>query len=355
MRKNAMEIQKLTPEEKQAVKIIAVMNNKGGCGKTSTCLGTGLYTVRTHNKNVLFIDLDTQSNLTQRLGLEEGQKPTERLDTFFREAKRSQRNMVLLPKYCHLRSNTPGGGCGQIGLLAGSHSSESEAKHLAVSFTGQTSRETKNRTGYVSINEFFKDKIEYYKNFFHYIILDTAPSIEGNILNTLALQIADEIIIPIDGVEAAWGIRTLLSWMDDGTQNLIKKPNGFFVMIKYSQDTSAVDSALQLVDKRTRNTVFSIMKKYFPEFVCDNGVRELKSIRHSIPGFGSKTEYNALSKEILERITQTRNNLLELAIDEELLSSYEKELSKIILKSRIRKPIWKYPYFGAQQEVEVNE
>jgi len=345
MRKNAIQIQKLTPEEKQMTKTIAVMNNKGGCGKTSTVLAIGLYIVRAKGKNVLFIDVDPSSNLSQRLGVEENANITDRLDSFFREAGIDSREIAMIPKYHNIRIISKDIKLGNIGILAGSRSSESEANHLENSFTGQTARNTKIRTGYSSIFDFYSSKVNYYKQYFNYIIQDTAPSIEGNQLNKLALQTADEIIIPIDGVEAAWGVRNLLGWMDNETRNLAKRPNGLFVMTKYSTDTKAVDSALNTVDKRSRNTVFSIMQKYFPEFVCDNGVRELKSIRHSIPGFGSKTEYNVLAEEILNKISQPRNNILDLVKQDALMDAYELELSKIQLKSRTRKPIFKKPYF----------
>ena len=50
-------------------KIISICNHKGGVGKTTTCIniGTGLSNM---GKDVLLIDLDPQSNLTESLGIQ---------------------------------------------------------------------------------------------------------------------------------------------------------------------------------------------------------------------------------------------------------------------------------------------
>ena len=50
------------------MKVIAITNQKGGTGKTTSVLGIGAALIR-KGKNVLFIDLDPQSNLTRGLGM----------------------------------------------------------------------------------------------------------------------------------------------------------------------------------------------------------------------------------------------------------------------------------------------
>lgn len=50
---------------KEPAKIISVINMKGGVGKTSLTKEIGYFLATVRNKNVLFIDLDPQSNLTQ--------------------------------------------------------------------------------------------------------------------------------------------------------------------------------------------------------------------------------------------------------------------------------------------------
>jgi chromosome partitioning protein len=55
--------------------IIAVFNQKGGCGKTTTVLNLGA-ALQSLQKRVMVIDLDGQSNLTESLGLSKDEPQT---------------------------------------------------------------------------------------------------------------------------------------------------------------------------------------------------------------------------------------------------------------------------------------
>ncbi len=340
MGKKVVNINKLDEERRANSKTIAIMNNKGGCGKTTTALALGMYLART-GKNVLFWDNDPQSNLTQRLGLADDQNKDRRVNRLFENAGFDDNNQFsLIADFPYLmRVRGAESKPGNIGIMGGSHYSEIAAKALKAKLeTGY------GELGHRDIYRYFRERIDSFKEYYDAIIIDTAPALEGNELNMMAIRAANEIIYPIDGIEAALGVKTILSWMDAQIKYLDVKPNGLFAMVKYQEDTKNI--GVENPEARVRNSVFRIMKESFGTFVCDNGVKDSRTIRFSLPGFGGKTSYTELCKEIDEKISQkNRPSLFQYTVQNGFFKSMDEKLVSLASKIAARKPKFKNPNY----------
>lgn len=353
MGKKYIRIQELEPERQKKSKVIAVMNNKGGCGKTSTAIALGMYLARTGN-NVLFWDGDPQCNLTQRLGIPDG-TTKETINILFRKPEDGI-EITQMIKYPYLQ-RIPGSKepMGNIGVMPGDHLSERAAFQLEDRFADY-SRQTEREVGYSSTQNYLQSLFDEKRKYFDYIVMDTAPALQGNTLNVLALKTANEIIYPVDSLEAMTGLDQILDWMRQQTMHRESKPNGLFAMVKYQTDTIDM-KGYNSSDSIIQNAVFRSMKKVFKGFVCDLGVKELKALRlghKSIPGFGGMTEYTKLSAEIMDKIKNpNRKNLFEF-IDEngaiKALTDEICELSKMTVKN---KPQCREPQFSPKKEEGV--
>ena len=352
MPKKSVRMPLLEAEKAGMSRVIALMNNKGGCGKTTTAMALGMYLARTGH-NVLFWDNDPQCNLTQRLGMPDDDLQEYRLDRMFQYPK-ERPDVSKIAEYPYLQ-RIPGSDSkpGRVGVMPGSHFSETYANSLNGLFTGH-GREFKNMVNSNDVFDFFSDRLNYYKQYYDFVVMDTAPAMEGNILNRMALRCSNEIIMPIDGLEAAFGIRQLLNWIESESAPMETKPNGMFVMVKYQLDTKNVGDFS--TDKISRNSVFRVIKNALGDFVCDNGVRELRTLRHStkgIPGFGGKTEYTALCEEVVNKIGMNRRNMFEYVYANGVIKDIEDGLAVIEKKVRKRKPRF-YPvkYESVEQPLE---
>lgn len=351
MGKKLVEFNEIDQDRKKKSKIITVMNNKGGCGKTTTALALGMYLSRT-GKNVLFWDNDTQSNLTQRLGMSDEMHEEKRLHKLFENngfIDDSMFTSICDYPYLHKIRGYPENK-GEIGLMGGSHYSEISAKTLRGKLeTGY------GKLGHRDIFRFFRDSLNRFRNYYDYIIMDTAPALEGNELNSLCIRATDEIIYPIDGIDAALGVEHILLWMESQIKHLEKKPNGLFAMVKYQDDSTKIgfdDSTA-----RVRNSVYRVLKESFGDFVCDNGVKELQSMRGKTAGFGKKTEYNKLCFEIIYKLSnEQRENLFEYSARNGFYKELQDKLSEIERKLLPRRPVFKKPkYTGFYEQKKINE
>ena len=165
-------------------KIIAIANQKGGVGKTTTTSNLGIGLAK-HGKKVLLIDADAQGSLTDSLGFTEPDKLEETLATALGNIINDE---DMEADYGILKHKEG------IDLMPGNI----ELSGLEVSLVNVMSRELVMRS-----------YIELVKDNYDYILIDCMPSLGMLTLN--ALSAADSVLIPVQPqYYAADGLMELL-------------------------------------------------------------------------------------------------------------------------------------------------
>ncbi|VVB51264.1 AAA domain protein [uncultured archaeon] len=334
-------LEKLSQERQENSKVIAAMNNKGGVGKTSLSAAYGL-TMARKNKNVLFWDNDGQSNLSQRLGIPDTKLPDRRISTVYALAPIAGTMETIIqipfvldyPRFMRYRGTK--GKPGVIALMGGSHDVEIDAK-------GASEKINKNSLEYKNVYDFTRKLINFYRQYFDYIIMDTAPALEGNILNQISARVADTIITPVDGLEAALGINQLMGWIHGETSPEISgrqtPPDILFAMVKYIQPLASKEEAAETIvtDIRYRNDIYRTMKEVFGDYTCDAGVKAATKIMQSKLMF-RKTDYDAVVNELQQKIEdKSRPNIFTIWTNEKKQELVDK--LDIIAKKNIKRKV----------------
>lgn len=151
-------------------KVIAIANQKGGVGKTTTTSNLGIGLAK-QGKRVLLIDADAQGSLTASLGFTEPDKLEETLATVMTNIINDEE---MEPDYGLLKHDEG------IDLMPGNI----ELSGLEVSLVNVMSRELVLRT-----------YIERVRAGYDYILIDCMPSLGMITINVFAC--ADSILIPV--------------------------------------------------------------------------------------------------------------------------------------------------------------
>lgn len=220
--------------------MIAVINQKGGVGKTTTTLNLS-HALAQMDKKILVIDLDPQSHLTAGFGaLEREQKGI--ADVLLGESdlsdvtEETRENVFIIPAGTRL----------------------GELEHLT---SGGAKR------GYLLTNA-LKNKVDQ----FDYVLIDCPPS--SGILGMNALLAANEVLVPVSGdFFALQGLSRLMSIFQHIEKKLERKTKKWVVLTRFHERRKLA--------KEVKGKILS----YFPDCVFQTAIRETVALAES-PGFG---------------------------------------------------------------------
>ena len=250
-------------------KTIAILNQKGGVGKTTTAVNVGAYLAKA-GKQVLLVDLDPQGNATSGLGTDKNSLGETLYDALFNHESAPSilldtqiSGLKLLPSNANL--------AGAEVQLVSSLQRELQLKQMLEQFTEQD-----------------------------YILVDCPPSL--GLLTINALCAADFVMIPVQTeYYALEGLGQLLSVVDrvKGAINPCLDILGL-VLTMFDSRTSLSDQVMNEIKKHFGAKVF--------ETVIPRNVRLAEA-----PSFGQPISehdkwskgakaYKALTKEIIKRV-----------------------------------------------------
>ena len=249
-----------------SLRILAILNHKGGVGKTTTCFNLAC-AYADQGLKVLAIDLDPQSHLSVSLGFKDpGLSGMD--DVFLDQAKipdyiiSARENLDLVPAGYRL---------GEVERLA------AEGRQKAV---------------------VLRDALEDVKADYDLILIDCPPT--SGLLNFNALFAAGEIVIPVAGdYLSLQGLSQLLRTLKSAERFMKKQLQFWIVITRYA------------TRRRLSAQVKEKLLKYFPTQLLPTVVRENAPVAES-PSFGKSIfdysrrsngakDYLALADDILYR------------------------------------------------------
>ena len=250
-------------------RIIAIANQKGGVGKTTTSINLSSCLAEA-GKKILAIDLDPQGNTTSGLGVD----------------KDDLENTVyeLMLDECTIRETI--------------HKTEIENLTLIPSNVNLSGAEIE----LLGINDkeyILKNAVDYIRDDYDFIIIDCPPSL--NMLTVNAMTTADTVLVPIQcEYYALEGISQLIHTIDLVQERL--NPDLKMEGVVFTMYDSRTNLSNEVVDNVKNNLHTTIYKTIIPR-----NVRLAEAPSHGLPinlydsrSAGAES-YRLLAKEVIDR------------------------------------------------------
>lgn len=250
-------------------RIIAIANQKGGVGKTTTAINLSACLVE-NGKKVLTIDMDPQGNTTSGIGIEK-----ENLENTVYE---------LILGECTIRESTIQTEIENLFLIP----SNVNLAGAEIELLGINDKE------YI-----LKNEVDYVKDDYDFIIIDCPPSL--NMLTINAMTTANTVLVPIQcEYYALEGLSQLIH-----TINLVQErlnPNLQMEGVVFTMYDARTNLSLQVVENVKSNLNTTIYKTIIPR-----NIRLAEAPSHGLPinlydakSAGAES-YRLLAKEVIER------------------------------------------------------